>query len=159
MVDRSVRGRGHFLPGAGPATALCGKPWHLAAACRLQQCIAVAAGIVAALPANGWGTCHGRADSVRVGRHAKAHGLLKARGRVHVAAVSAAVLGFHGVVDAPTGFLAALGDGELPGGLADGLGRSLLQTTLIDGGGAAGQQQGSGQGGEWATIHGKLQCF
>lgn len=73
-------------------------------------------------------------------RHAKAHGLLKTGGRVHVAAVSAAVLGADVVVDAPAGFLGALGDGELPGGLADGLGRALFQAALVDGGGAAGQQ-------------------
>lgn len=125
---------------------LTGKPGQSAASGCLQQGIAGAAGIIAALPASGWRTCHGRADGVRMWRLAKAHGLLEAGGRIHVAAVSAAVLGVDVVVDAPASFLGALGDGELPGGLADGLGRALFQTTLVDGGGAAGEQQGSGQG-------------
>src|SRR3990167_9609575 len=131
---------------SGPG--LTGKSWQSAASGCLQQGIAGAAGIIAALTINGWRTCHGRADGVRMWRHAKAHSLLKAGGRVHVAAVGAAVLGVDVVVDASAGFLGALRGTEMPDRVCPGLGRALFQAALVDGGGAAGQEERGGQCGD-----------
>lgn len=90
---------------------------------------------------------HGGADRVGVRLLSEAHGLLGAFDPVQVEAVGHLVAGVDGVVDATTGFLRAIADGELANGSPDGLRSALLQAVLVEGGGASGRKgEGSGQG-------------
>lgn len=61
---------------------------------------------------------------------------------------------FDGVVDAATGFVRAVTDGELPYRPTNGLAGPLLKTTLIDGGSTAGQEyQGGDQGADASQVY------
>ena len=84
----------------------------------------------------------------------EAHGLLQASGPVQVAAASHPVTRVDGVVDAASGLLAAVGDGELVDGSPDGLSGALLQAVLIDGGRTSGQKgQGGSEGCDESNVH------
>lgn len=100
-------------------------------------------------------TRHGRANGIRMRCLSEAHDALETSCAVEVAAVGGPVARVDGVVDAASGFLAAIRNRELANRPTDGLGGALLQTVLLNGGRTPDQkaQGGSGEGGEGANVH------